>query len=73
MEWDTEWDTSGTHGVRYKIGTHTELDTNGVGFTRNGIYTEWDTRSGIHMEWNTHGVGYTWSGIHTEWDTQGVA
>ena len=62
MEWDTECDTSGTHGVRYKSGTHTELDPHGMGYTR----------SGIHMEWNTHGVGHTRCGIDTEWDTHGV-
>ena len=33
-----QWDTHGVgHGVRYKSGTHTELDTNEVGSTRIGL------------------------------------
>ena len=68
MEWDTESDT---HGVRYKGGTHTELEINGVG-KRSWILREWDkhgmgyTRSEIYTGWNTHGVE------HTEWNTHGV-
>lgn len=67
------------HGVRHECDRRSEIlewNTLGVGYTRNGIYTERDThggeyiRSGIYTEWNTYGVEYTQKGIHTNWDIE---